>query len=71
MTFDTPLVDPRPWDPPEYWDPPEDDAPPALCWHIVSPESEDYAHSPWELTEIVRSLAAARLDFTAELMPAD
>lgn len=70
MTFETPLVDPRPWDPPEYWDPPEDETP-ALCWHILSPCSEDFAHSAWELTEIVRSLSAAGLDFTAELMPAD
>ncbi len=63
--------DPRPWDPPEYWDPPEDDAAPALCWHIVTSTTEDYAHSSWELTEIVGSLVEARLTFTAELTLAD
>lgn len=62
--------DPRPWDPPEYWDPPEDEAP-ALCWHILTSTTEDFAHSSWELTEIVSSLVEARLSFTAELTLAD
>lgn len=58
MTYDSPLIDPRPLDPPSYWDPPDPEPDP--YWHLLSAdhELEDYAHTEEELSQLLPTYLA-------------
>jgi hypothetical protein len=52
MNYDSPLVDPRPWDPPEDWDPPESDL--GDPYWVVSDNTFEDCATPAELPAVLR-----------------